>query len=273
MRTIITVTSNESSAILGQLRESGDPLDGDQLRQLYESLPKGMESKPGPEDPDIREVLMENDFREGESVFHRAADALALMRQASDGELFFDQIVGAFSVPVRHAEVHGIISQTPGRSVIRLRGAPMFLYEGTEIVLRDLARAVPGLTASSFTCLSKERGSDYRFEKGYIRLVRGGKGLTVLRQASDQGLVDPLIKALGWITILSFLVSLVLHFVVAPNSLGHLTREDWGWLEGWVGRLGSAAIFAMLSGVGLSLTTIQRQINRDGVYFELRWGK
>jgi hypothetical protein len=285
VRTISTVTfrtdhEERAAALLAHVRAAGDPLGGDQLRALYDELPKHVKRAqggdiPGPDHPEVQGLLEEKGFKEGRSDLAQAADALSIMCQATIGELPLDKIIGAFSVPAGHADVNGIVSHgKSGRLVFRLRGSGLSLYSATESLLRTIARMDAGLEGRDLESAAKERGSDEIFERVSLTLLRRQNTLRLLGAARRQGLVDSVIYVLLLISLLGVAYSWIMHF--QPHLVG---MDDWrpvdlAWLDGWVGRLASAAIFGLVTTVGVLMTTIRRVLSEeDGVYMTFHWSR
>lgn len=248
---------------------------------MYDELPKHIKHAqggdiPGPENQSIQDVLTERGYKEGRSDFARGADALSLMCQATQGELALDRIVGSFTQPSGHSEVHGIISRgaREGQLVLRLRATPNMLYSATEALLKDVARLEPTLDAKGITSVSKERGADAVFEHLELTLLRRQNTFRLFRSAQRQRLVDSIVYVLLSISVVSFAFSWTLHFHPWVLGLGSWKAADTVWLDGWIGRLGSAAIFGSMTAIGIFLSTVRQVMSEDEwVYMTFRWMK
>lgn len=259
-----------------QLRPSGD-----ELRTLYRELPKQTRDMhgrdaPGPDHPDIEAVLRERGYDERTADWFRAADGLSLICQATRTELDIESIVGCTTVLVGHTPVNGIVSKgdiTGASSVwIRLRGAPDVLYPATESVLRTAFRVDSRLAEKHVQCVSKERGSDSVFEQLDLVLIRKGGPGSVLRGANRAGLVDSIGVILLLLATLGVLASWLLHFQPEVLGLDHWQPQDVAWLDGWIGRLSTSAIFGLVTSIGVLMLTIRRVLSEeDGVYLNFNW--
>jgi hypothetical protein len=285
MRTITTIElrhgSSDAETILThfhvpQLRPSGDA-----LRALYRELPKQTRAMrgrdaPGPDHPDIEAVLHENGYEERTGDWFRAADGLSLVCQATPGELDVDAIIGCTTALVGHTPVNGIVSRGDigGEPYlwIRLRGAPDVLYPATESVVRTVFRVDSGLTERDVRCVSKERGSDQVFERLTLVLIRKGGVFSVMRGAGRAGLIDNVAFVLLAIAVAGVSASWMLQFNPGLVGLAHWHATDLRWLDGWVGRLSTSAIFGLVTSVSVLMLTIRRVLSEeDGVYLNFTW--
>jgi hypothetical protein len=286
MRTITTIELGERSDgsledFLSHLYVTQLRPNGDTLRSLFAALPKHVKKAqggdvPGPDHQEIESVLHELKVEDRTGDWYRSADALSLICQATSGELALDSIVGCVTVLVGHTPINGVVTHVSvngrHRVVVRLRGTPDTLYPATESLVRSVFRVEPVLEARHVTCVSKERGSDAIFETLDVSLIRHGGLSSILSAARTEGLVDGLPGVLFAFAVVGFVSSWFVHFQPGWLGMGVWRREDLLWLDGWIGRLTTSAIFGLVSLVGTVAWAIRKVFaEEDGIYLKLSW--
>lgn len=264
--------------MLRHLQGDDDWLDGGALAAMFDALPDDVRAGrashvPGPDHDAIRSAVLGGGHLPGGSRFAQASDALSLMCQAPPGELLRDRIEGTVRVGAGLGVVNGIISRGAGRGElqIRLRGATSVLYQATENLIRDIARVDEGLPAAGLSAVTKERDSHEVFERADMSLVRSSGTLSML-WAARQRVVDPALSIFLLVLLVGGALSWLMHFHPSALGMAHWRAEDITWIDGWIGRLVSAAMFGLLTTIAILLTTIRRAMTEhDGVYMTFAW--
>ena len=285
MRTITTIRLRadggaRADAIVRHLRDLADSdrhLDAAALAGLVARLPPEVRAArgsriPAPDHEAIEQVLVDHGLQPGSAVFAQGADALSLICQATPGELHTDGLIGGFTISTGAGAVHGILSRGPAAGVLqaRLRGAPAVVYAATEALIKEVAHVDPGIGAQDVLVVAKERESDEVFEQAQLDLIRRRSMIGVLSSAVRQRMIDPALLSFALIVAVGVALSWVIHFHPAAVGMSHWSADDVNWVDGWIGRLASAASFGLVTGLGILVTTVRRAAG-DGVYVGLTW--
>jgi hypothetical protein len=255
---------------------------GDDIRKMARDLDsltkRGSQIDISPDDSRITQVVEAAMPDASPAVASRAADALCILWQVPPAQLPLDDVKGSCTVRYRGETVNGVVAVAvnpiaPPMWSLRLRHLERSVVHGaTEMTVHRLI--ADGYDADKLSVRSRERGSTTDNEVLEI-IHEAGSGLrSTLRFAQKAKFLDRVLWPLAVAALAGLLISIGLHLFLTWSDVSAATVAHVQWVDGWVGRLSSAAIFGVFTGFVVTVVNLRESdFSRDGEYLMLRWGR